>query len=271
MTQTSDGIRHEPEPRAPGMVTLRIDGRLVRAREGRTLLAVAREAGIEIPTLCHHEALEPSGGCRLCVVDVSRREREAEPRLVAACLHPVEEGLDVRTASERVLCVRREILDLLLARCPESPPVQRLARAHGIFESSYREAPDPTLCILCGLCTRLCDALGPAAISLVGRGIGREVAPPFQAPPPDCIGCLSCALICPTGHILWSSSEAGNRIWGRTFPRLRCPTCGRAHLTEAAADFWAARTGVPRVELETCDACKRAATGATVARLAAAG
>ena len=255
---------------SPGTVVLCIDGRTVRARPGTSLLEAAGAAGIEIPTLCHHEGLEPYGGCRLCVVDVSR-EAWGEPRMVTACLYPAEEGLSVFTASERVLAVRREILELLLARCPESPPIRRLAREHGIVESGYRRNPEPTDCILCGLCTRLCDQLGPAAISLVGRGIGREVAPPFHEPPPDCIGCLACAAICPTGHIRFSVSDSGTTIWGRTFARLRCPTCGRSHLTAAEVDFWAARTQVARADLERCDACKRAVTAETIARLTAAG
>jgi ferredoxin len=188
--------------------------------------------------------------------------------MVAACLYPAENGLVVLTASERVQAARREILDLLLARCPESPLIRRLALDYGIRETSYRRNPEPTDCIRCGLCTRLCDHLGPAAISLVGRGIGREVAPPFHEPPPDCVGCLACAVICPTGHIPFSRSEAGHTIWGRTFPRLRCPICGRAHITEAEADFWAARKGLTRADLERCDACKRAATADTITRMA---
>jgi bidirectional [NiFe] hydrogenase diaphorase subunit len=253
------------------MLGLWMDGHAIRARRGATLLEAARAAGIHIPTLCYHEALEPHGGCRLCVVDISRHEWGPEPRMVAACLYPVEDGLTVLTGSERVRAARREILDLLLARCPESPLIRRLALDHGIRETSYRRNPEPTDCILCTLCTRLCDHLGPAAISLVGRGIGREVAPPFHEPPPDCVGCLACAVICPTGHIPFSRSEAGNTIWGRTFSRLRCPTCGRAHITEAEADFWAARKGLMRADLEKCDACKRSVTAETIAGMAAMG
>lgn len=261
----------EREAGSPETLVLRIDGQAVRARRGATLLEAAREVGIKIPTLCHHEALEPHGACRLCVVDISRQEWGAEPRMVAACLYLAEDGLVVLTASERVRAARREILDLLLARCPESPLIRRLALEYGISETSYRQNPEPTDCILCGLCMRLCDHLGPAAISLVGRGIGREVAPPFHEPPPDCIGCLACAVICPTGHIPFSISEAGHTIWGRTFARLRCPACGRAHITEAQADYWAERKGLTRADLGTCDTCKRAATAATIASMAAMG
>jgi NADH dehydrogenase/NADH:ubiquinone oxidoreductase subunit G len=250
-------------------VVLRIDGRSVRAPEGGTLLQAARAAGIEVPTLCHHEALEPTGGCRLCVVDASREDREDPPRMVAACLYPVEAGLVVRTNSARVRAVRKEILELLLARCPESPLIRRLAQEYGAVESGYPRNSEPTTCILCGLCTRACDALGPAAISLVGRGIGREVAPPFHEPPPDCIGCLTCAAICPTGHIPFERSEAGHTVWGRSFALSRCPTCGRGHRTAAEIDYWAARTGVPRADLARCEDCKRAAMAETIVRLLA--
>jgi NADH dehydrogenase/NADH:ubiquinone oxidoreductase subunit G len=184
-------------------------------------------------------------------------------------MYPVEEGLRVLTQTERVRVARREILDLLLARCPDTPFIQRLARAHGLSETSYARSSDPTDCTLCGLCARVCAHLGFSAISLVGRGIGRDVAPPFRQPPPDCVGCLACAAICPTGHIPHTTTGGTRTIWGKMFALLACPVCGREHITVAQADAWAARTGQPRAELETCDACKRAATAATMARLTA--
>jgi bidirectional [NiFe] hydrogenase diaphorase subunit len=252
-------------------VTLVVDGRSVRAARGTSLLLAARRAGIEIPTLCHHEALEPWGGCRLCVVDVTYAGKPGGPGMVISCQFPVEDGLVVETDSERVRATRREILDLLLARCPDTPLIQRLAREYGLLRTSYRRNPEPTDCILCGLCVRVCDHLGIAAISTVSRGIGREVAPPFRQPPPDCVGCLACAEICPTGHIRFDSSDAGRAIWGKSFAMQRCPTCGRAHITVAQADLWAARTGMERASFDSCDACKRAALARTIACLQAAG
>ena len=80
-------------------ITLRIDGKEVVAREGMTLLAAAQSAGISIPTLCHHEKLEPYGGCRICVVEA---ESGGATMLVAACNYPVEENLEVRTRSEKI-------------------------------------------------------------------------------------------------------------------------------------------------------------------------
>jgi len=108
-------------------------------------------------------------------------------------------------------------------------------------------------------------------ISSVNRGSGREIAPPFDEPPPDCIGCLACAEICPTACILYASSAQERTIWGRTFEMLRCSACGRAHITVAQADRWAGMNGVPRTYFETCDACKRKQQAATFVKLSQVG
>ena len=252
------------------MLTVTIDGRAAKAREGAYVLEAARAAGVEIPTLCHHEALEPYGGCRLCVVDVTKAEWGGWCKMVISCQYPVEEGLIVRTDSERVRETRRVVLDLLLARCPETPLVQRLAREHGIERTSYVANGEPTDCILCALCTRICDHIGVSAIATVDRGIGRQVAPPYHEPPPDCIGCLACAEICPTSFIQYQTSDRSRTIWGKTFEMLRCSSCGRAHITVAEAGHFAGRGGVPKSYFETCDVCKRKQMSATFAQLAAA-
>jgi NADH dehydrogenase/NADH:ubiquinone oxidoreductase subunit G len=249
------------------MPTLTIDGRTVTVRDGAYVLEAARKAGVAIPTLCDHPALEPWGGCRLCLVDVTRPEWDGSQKLVAACLYPAEDGLVVGTATPRVTTTRQVVLDLLLARCPDTALVRELAAAHGIAASSYPRSPEPTDCILCGLCTRVCDAIGVSAIASVDRGIGREVAPPFRQPPPDCIGCLACAEVCPTRCIPFETSDRGRTIWGREFEMLRCRTCGRAHVTVAAAGFWGGRNGVPAAWMESCDACKRKQVAATAIEL----
>ncbi len=241
------------------MPRLTIDGKVVDVREGAYVLEAARKAGVEIPALCNHEALEPWGGCRLCMVDVTFEHWDGWYKAVAACLYPVAEGLIVETRTERVTNARKVVLDLLLARCPDTPLIQRLAEEHGITQTSFARNPEQTDCILCGLCTRVCDHLGISAISMVDRGIGREVAPPFKEPPPDCIGCLACAEICPTDHIDYTSTHSRREIWGKSFEMLRCKTCGKAHITVAQADFFADRNGVPRSYFETCDDCKRKA------------
>jgi NADH dehydrogenase/NADH:ubiquinone oxidoreductase subunit G len=249
------------------MPTLTIDGRTVTAREGAYVLEAARQAGVDIPTLCHHEAVEPWGGCRLCLVDVTRPEWGGWWRMVAACLYPAEEGLVVHTSTERVLETRKVVLDLLLARCPDTPLVRDLAARHGIAATSYPRNPEPTDCILCGLCTRVCDVVGASAISAVNRGIGREIAPPFHDAPPACIGCLSCAMVCPTRCIPFEENDGTRVIWKKSFEMLSCPSCGRSHVTRAQAEFHAGRNGVPSAWMETCDACKRKDVAAKAAEL----
>ena len=249
------------------MPALTINGKPVRAREGATLLEAIREAGVEIPTLCNHEALEPWGGCRLCLVDVTRKEWDGWCKMVVSCMFPVEDGLIVHTDSERVVSTRKVVLDLLLARCPETPLVQDLARLYGIEQTTYQPNPEPTDCILCGLCTRVCDHIGVSAISTVNRGSGREVAPPFHEAPPDCIGCLACAEICPTSCIPFTTSDRKRTIWGKDFEMVRCPSCGRAQITREQSAYYAGRNGVPASYFESCDACKRKEQAATFAKL----
>ncbi len=249
------------------MPKLTIDGKSVEVREGAFVLEAARKAGVDIPTLCHHEAVEPWGGCRLCMVDVTFDHWDGWYKCVAACLYPVAEGLIVKTRTERVMNVRKVVLDLLLARSPETPLIQKLAAEHGIKQTSFVPNDEPTDCILCGLCTRICDHLGISAISAVDRGIGREIAPPFHEPPPDCIGCLACAEICPTDHIKYKTNDFTREIWGKSFEMLRCSRCGKAHITVAQADFFAGRNGVPRSYFELCDECKRKEHADLFARL----
>jgi bidirectional [NiFe] hydrogenase diaphorase subunit len=250
------------------MPTLTIDGRKVEVREGAYLLEAAQKARVHVPTLCAFDGLEPWGGCRLCVVDMSQADWDDDWfKMVTACNHPAEDGMTVLTASERVVETRRVILDLLLARCPDTPLIQRLAAEHGLERTSYQPNPEPTDCILCGLCTRVCDHIGVSAIASVDRGVGREIAPPFDEPPPDCVGCLACAEICPTSCIPWSATTRTRTIWGKTFDMLRCPQCGKGHITVAQAEHFARRSGVPEGYFEICDACKRKQMAKTFSKL----
>ena len=251
------------------MPKLTVDGRTVAVAQGTTVLTAARQAGAQVPTLCHPPALEPGGGCRLCMVELTRPEWEGWKKLVAACMAPAEEGAIILTKSDRVESTRRVVVDLLLARCPDTPLVQELARTHGITSSSFAPNSKPTDCVLCGLCTRACDALGVGAIAFCGRGVGREVAPPFNQAPPDCIGCLACAHVCPTRCIPYVDTGSERRIWGKDFEMVRCAKCGLAHVTLEQVDYLDRRKGVARALSSLCDTCKRQATLARFAQLAA--
>jgi len=179
-------------------INLEIDGRKLKAEKGMTVLEVAEEAGIEIPTLCYHKALSPFGACRLCAVEVIRGERS---RLLTACTYPAEEGLVVKTDSSVVRRTRKMLLELLLARCPDVEIIQQLAHEYGVEKPRLKKTKNEN-CILCGLCTRICqERMGVAAINFVDRGINRKVDTPFEVYSDVCQTCGACASICPTGAI----------------------------------------------------------------------
>ncbi len=142
------------------MVRLTIDGRSIDAEKGRTILEVAREVGVEIPSLCYHPGVESFGACRLCVVEISKPGWNGGKDLVTSCLFPVEEDLIVDTRSEEVRENRKVVLDLQLARVPHSDVIRQLAAEYGVHDTSYEKREDADNCILCGLCVRVCEAVG---------------------------------------------------------------------------------------------------------------
>ncbi|MCX6676535.1 MAG: Coenzyme F420 hydrogenase/dehydrogenase, beta subunit C-terminal domain [Methanothrix sp.] len=163
-----------------------------------TILEAARLAGIHIPTLCHHPSLEAYGSCRLCTVQIVKNGRK---KFVTACNYPVEDGLVVNTCSPEVADIRKMILELLIARCPQEKRLQELAGEYGIFKPRF--ILEDKNCILCGLCHRVCEELvGVSAINAQNRGVSRDVDTPYGELSEDCIACGACALVCPTRSIL---------------------------------------------------------------------
>lgn len=178
------------------MIKFTINDREVSGAEGWTVLEVAREHGIDIPTLCHHGAVEPSGACRLCMVEVHDGRRS---RVVASCLYPIAPSLKVTTDSDRIKNVRRWVLQMLLDDHPGSERLQALARTYGVSPSRFKSSNYEDYCILCGLCVRACDEVaGVGSLSFGNRGVKREVTTSYHEPSPDCIGCGTCLYVCPT-------------------------------------------------------------------------
>ncbi|MDZ7696848.1 MAG: FAD-dependent oxidoreductase [Deltaproteobacteria bacterium] len=178
------------------MVTFKINDKEVQGEAGEFILQVARRYGIDIPTLCHHDALEPAGMCRLCTVELFDGRKT---RFVTACNYPVWEGMAVYTDTEAVHEGRKLIVELLLARCPEVPVIKELAGQYGIDKPRFKGEQDD--CILCGLCVRICEKMGNSAIAFSGRGVDMKVDTPFHVQSDVCMGCGACAEVCPTGHI----------------------------------------------------------------------
>jgi bidirectional [NiFe] hydrogenase diaphorase subunit len=175
-------------------VILQIDGREVKAKEGMTILEAAQSIGISIPTLCHHEKLEPYGACRLCTVEVEARGRT---NLVAACIYPVEQNLVVKTRSEKVDKTRKVLLELILAHAPDAAELQDLAQEYGADKARFEK--ESSFCILCGLCVRYCaEVKKKNAIGFVDRGARREISFIPEIASKECWNCKECFPLCPT-------------------------------------------------------------------------
>jgi NADH dehydrogenase/NADH:ubiquinone oxidoreductase subunit G len=243
------------------MVEVIVNGQSVNVEEGTILLEAVQAAGVTLPTLCYHEGLAPYGACRLCMVMVTEPCRQ----LVASCTYHVEERTVVETDEAEAVKARRLALEFLLSRCPQSEVIGDLAAAEGVFSSCFGTPPPEQadeLCMLCGLCVRVCkEAIGAAAISFIGRGRERRVGTPFEVQSEACIGCGACAEICPTGAV--RMEDRGNKrilhTWNTTVELEACPECGRFFAPEPltfvkdmlpeVADLWG-----------TCPECLRRRT-----------
>lgn len=197
MSQNSQTPRGE-------MVTIMLNGAEVQADPHWSLLEAIQFYGIDIPTLCHDEGLTPYGVCRLCVVEIGSGNKTS---LVASCWHPVWEGLEVRTHSNRVIKTRKIILELLIARCPSSKKLQDMAALLELKEVRFKPLNDD--CILCGLCVRMCEEQMVAkAIGFAGRGTERYITTPFDMNSEECRKCGACMYICPVCELRCQGPQA---------------------------------------------------------------
>ena len=223
---------------------VKINGKTYEAEKGEYVLEVCRRNRVLVPTLCHHESLSGLGACRLCVVEVNEGKGK---QVVVSCVYPLSRDCEVFTESEKIKGIRRTILSMLKTRAPSGYRLASLCQIYGVKENDRFTAPGagkrPALdrmsadriseaCVLCGLCVQACTSLGTGAISTAGRGVAKNISTPFGEPSTDCIGCGSCASVCPTKAIVCSEGKSFRSIWGKKFKLLRCASCGKAFATE---------------------------------------
>ncbi len=206
-----------------------INGKACSCERGEFLLAVAKRNGIFIPTLCYHEGLGALGACRVCIVEVVEGGRS---RVVTSCNYPVEKEIEVLTASDKIQEQRGVILTLLARLAPDAKVIQQMASFSGADIPRLSNKDGGSTCILCGRCTTACELVGSGAIARINRGTTKTINTPYDEPSQECLGCVSCAHVCPTNSIPYTETETSVSIWGRTFDVLRCVQCGRPISTD---------------------------------------
>jgi len=223
------------------LLMFKIDGRDVSARADETILTVARQNGIFIPTLCHLDGLSERGACRLCIVEV-----KGQPRLVPSCVSLPRQDMEVFTNSERVVDYRRKILELIFSErnhvcavcvsnghCELQDLSVKLGMTHVHYDYIYprytidathsRFSVDHNRCVLCLRCVRVCDQVeGAHTWDVMGRGIQCRVHTDLNQPwgtSETCTGCGKCVQVCPTGAL----SEKGKSVAEMTKRRKFLP------------------------------------------------
>lgn len=231
-----------PEPNQYQVKTLTIDGKEVCAAENQTILEVARENGIDIPTLCHFTGLSEIGACRLCVVEV-----KGNNKLLPACVTQAQEGLEVIAHSQQLQEYRRLIVELLLternhvcAVCVSSGhcELQSLAQTLGVDHvtlpylhvkcstdgSHSRFVVDHNRCVLCTRCVRVCDEIeGAHTWDVFGRGIASRVITDLAERWGDsetCTACGKCVMVCPVGALVEKGRAVSEMIKPNFLPYL---------------------------------------------------
>jgi NADH dehydrogenase/NADH:ubiquinone oxidoreductase subunit G len=174
-------------------VSLTLDGAQLQAPKGTSVLDAALSYGICIPHLCHLPGLSPYGACRLCIVEHVTNGRA---KITTSCTLDVQDGMVIRTNSDTVRRMRRNIAELLVAEAPNSRAVQDIALRCGVKNVRYPFRNRD--CILCGRCVRICAEMWQAkALGFVGRGADRHVSFPFAERPDFCKLCMTCVDLCP--------------------------------------------------------------------------
>lgn len=228
-------------------MAMTIDGKKCEFKPGQTVYEVAKENGIYIPVLCHHDQIKPVGACRVCVVEVEKARS-----LIASCAMPAEEGMIVHTNTQRVLSSRKLSVELLLTQghhncitCESSGAcvLQDLVYSLGIDSPRFSEPEtvkeleqanemivrDMNKCVLCGLCVRACNEIQVnQVLDYGGRGPTASVGPAFGLTyeNSDCVFCGECVRVCPVGALFEKQGRFKGRANDLELVRTTCGYCG---------------------------------------------
>ncbi len=228
------------------IISLKIDGREVKAPEGTNLIDAAESAGIHIPNLCYIKGMRGIGACRMCLVEI-----EGAKGHVVGCITKVKEGMNVKTSTEQIEEMRKFVLDLILSMHPLDCmtctkagvcALQQYAYDHEIKESNFTRKKfgfpvdaanpfikrDPDYCILCGRCVRVCKEQGTNVLDFMGRGVGAKVVTAMDKPLQEsgCTFCGSCVDACPVNALLEADRWRKGREWDYTKTKSVCLSCG---------------------------------------------
>ena len=235
-------------------MNITIDGITCQAQPGQFIMEAARRSNIDIPALCHHEALPGQACCRLCAVEI---EDAGSRFVVASCVYPVKEGITVYTNSEKIIRLRRTMLTLLKEHVPDAEGMlPAYYNEYGVSRDSAHSAAKEEKCILCGLCVKACEELGIFAIQEIMRGIDKTVAPPFNEPSHSCTGCAACARVCPVNAIECTNNNDKRTIWGKTFTLVKCAACGEPYATADELKWLKERLLDTELNLDYCPKCR---------------
>ncbi|MDA3864288.1 MAG: 2Fe-2S iron-sulfur cluster-binding protein [Deltaproteobacteria bacterium] len=237
---------------------IKLNGKKVKANEGEYILDVAQRENIYIPTLCDHPAVKPTGACRMCLVEAGVEGRKK--KIVTSCAFHVKQGLEVNTDTPTIKEARKVVMDLLLARAPNSESLKEMAQKLDMETvSTFEPVENAGDCILCGLCTRVCDeVVGANAISFNSRGADMDVGGPLLDVPQDCIGCGACAYVCPTDCIGLKDDGEKRYLekWDRELPLMKCRECGWPFMPAFQAIKFNESTKVPKDFFKLCPDCR---------------
>jgi predicted molibdopterin-dependent oxidoreductase YjgC len=259
--------------------TVTIEGKPIEVSRGATILEAAERAGVWIPLLCHKPGIEHTGACRICMVEMwTDGGGKKSGQMVTACNFPVRRDITVDVNGERAARIRRGVMELLLARSPESDELKALAARMGVIGTPYPKVTESQRnCILCGLCVSVCEqAIQASAIGFAGRGVERAVAAPFRQASEACIACGACAAVCPVGtiqvRIHADTAEAEISPFKSRSKLLTCEECGIRLVSVPVAQAMDKRVKFDWDEFRTlsrlCPVCRRKHAAASLGLVA---